>query len=159
VYSTTLSWRRQTSIKANQQQRQQLWQSPRAAATRETYKTLEIGTASDAHLVSSLLTKLIQSLEVGGALLINHNFLDGTDLLSFQNTVPGMISLGRQVLKSINWSLLLLLSILLFIFHYYSIHYKKFLHYYFFIIIIFCSSGFFYHYNYFIRYLVEIVQE
>jgi hypothetical protein len=45
----------------------------------------------------------------GGPLVINRNFLDGTDLLFFQITVPGMISFGRQVLKSINWSLLLLL--------------------------------------------------
>lgn len=37
-----------------------------AAATRETYKTLEMGTASDAHLISSLLTKLIHSFRVGG---------------------------------------------------------------------------------------------
>jgi hypothetical protein len=38
---------------------------PAAAATRETYKTLEMGTASDAHLISSLLTKLIHSVRVG----------------------------------------------------------------------------------------------
>lgn len=37
-----------------------------AAATRETYKTLEMGTASDAHLISSLLTKFIHSFRVGG---------------------------------------------------------------------------------------------
>ncbi len=37
-----------------------------APATIETYKTLEMGTSSDAHLISSLLTKLIHSFRVGG---------------------------------------------------------------------------------------------
>jgi hypothetical protein len=94
------------------------------------------------HISSRLCWRNSSTVLGWGALVINHNFLDGTDLLFSQNTVPGMIGFGRQVLKSINWSLLLLL----FIFQYYSIHYFK-------IIIII------YHYNYFIRYLVEIVQE
>jgi hypothetical protein len=60
--------RRSKQISSSREQHQR-WQSPlAAAATRETYKTLEIGTASDAHLVSSLLTKIIHSLGGGGGL-------------------------------------------------------------------------------------------
>ncbi len=95
------------------------------------------------------------SSTVLGAGGINHYFLDGTDLLIFQNSCPWDAQF-RQASAN---------QLLGHYYYYYQYYYLFFIiilfiiYFFHYIYLSFFCSVFFYHYNYFIRYLVEIVQE